>query len=529
MRPINRAFGLVSRRAERSSGGQLLASFVDVGDISSSLSGPDHQVMYGRRGTGKTHILSVLAENAKRSGSIPVSIDLRTIGSTGGIYSDYNIPLPERATRLLADVLWAIHDGVMAHVLEDEVLDWAAAELRLDRLRESISEVRVVGQVTASEESCATTSNSGGGSLSIGLSPRPTLSGEISGSSASTAADSYRRAVVGEERLRIHFGSVAANLSALASALGEGRLLILLDEWSEVPLDLQPYLADLLRRAAFPVQRITVKIAAIEQRTNFQIVLPEGGYLGIEIGADGSPSLTLDDFMVFDNDANASVNFFRTLLWKHVTAVEAGQEVSSLTESAFATEAFTQITALQELARAAEGVPRDAINIAALAARSAGDRKISVHDVRTAARQWYQQSKEAAVAARPGALELLQWIIDEVIAGRRARAFLLPTNVRHELIDYLYDSRVIHVLKKGVSSNDTPGVRYNVYGVDYGCYVDLISTTNAPQGLFAVDNDVGEPQFVDVPTTDYRSIRRAILDLDAFESRANGGRFTSDR
>lgn len=35
--------------------------------------------------------------------------------------------------------------------------------------------------------------------------------------------------------------------------------------------------------------------------------------------------------------------------------------------------------------------------------------------------------------------------------------------------------------------------------------------------LFAVDNEAGEEEFVEVPTEDYRSIRRAILDLNEFE------------
>ncbi|KEZ95870.1 hypothetical protein A11M_0118460 [Xanthomonas vasicola pv. vasculorum NCPPB 895] len=517
MRPINRAFGLVSRRAERSSGNQLLASFVDVGDVSISLGGADHQVMYGRRGTGKTHVLSVLAENAKRAGGIAVSIDLRTIGSTGGIYSDYSIPLPERATRLLADVMWAIHDGVMAHVLEDESLNLGNIEARLDCLRDSISDVRVIGQVTSSSDHSKSDVVTKESALNLSISKSPSFSTGLKDVSSGSATQASRQSVIGDVRHRIHFGSVAGNLVALGAAMEGRQILVLLDEWSEIPLDLQPYLADLLRRVAFPVRNVTIKIAAIEQRTNFQMVLPEGGYIGIEIGADGAPSLTLDDFMVFDNDANASIVFFRTLLWRHATTVDAGEYVSGLSDTEFMAEAFTQVTSLQELVRASEGVPRDAINIAALSARLAGDRKISVHDVRGAARQWYQQSKEAAVSARPRALDLLQWIIEQVIAGRRARAFLLPTNTKHDLIDYLYDSRVIHVLKKGVSSNDTPGVRYNVYGVDYGCYVDLISTINAPQGLFPIDSEDGGVNYVDVPTTDYRSIRRAILNLQEFE------------
>jgi len=478
----------------------------------------DHQVMYGRRGTGKTHVLSVLATQARTDGNIPVQIDLRTLGSTGGIYADHNIPLGERATRLLTDLLWAVHDGVMAQVLEDESLDWAAVEVCLDNLRDSISEVRVIGQSTATHG--YTTQSSASSSINVGASVSSLIgaSAGLASTEANGLSQSNQLTVIGETRHRIQFGRVARDLEDLSAALGGRRIVMLLDEWSEIPLDLQPYLADLLRRAAFPVTRITVKIAAIEQRTNFRLFLPEGDYIGIEMGADGSPSLTLDDFMVFDNDAQASTAFFRRLLWRHAASIDPQSEVARYSESDFAAEGFTQVTALQELARAAEGVPRDAINIAALAARIAGDRKISVTDVRTAARQWYQQSKEAAVSARPKAIELLQWIIEQVIAGRKARAFLLPSNVRNDLIDYLYDSRVIHVIKKSVSSNDTPGVRYNVYGVDYGCYVDLIATANAPQGLFAIDAADGDGiAYVEVPTTDYRSIRRAILDLENFE------------
>ena len=63
------------------------------------------------------------------------------------------------------------------------------------------------------------------------------------------------------------------------------RVWILLDEWSAVPADLQPYLADFLRRALFPINGLTVKIAAIEQRSYFQKPGNAGDYVGIEVGA----------------------------------------------------------------------------------------------------------------------------------------------------------------------------------------------------------------------------------------------------
>jgi hypothetical protein len=99
-------------------------------------------------------------------------------------------------------------------------------------------------------------------------------------------------------------------LAELARAAKPVGLLLVSDEWSAVPLDLQPYLADLIRRAVFFVQGITAKIAArIEQRSNFKMG-EHADYTGIEIGADASADVDLDDYMVFDNDSERALQFF---------------------------------------------------------------------------------------------------------------------------------------------------------------------------------------------------------------------------
>ena len=127
------------------------------------------------------------------------------------------------------------------------------------------------------------------------------------------------------------------------------------------------------------------------------------------------------------------------------------------------------------------------------------------------------------MAANDEARRLLHWIIDTVIGERRARAFLLEQGEAksHPLIGSLYDARVLHVAKRGVATHDQPGVRFDVYQLDFGCYVELLTTVRAPEGLFEVENEAGDTKYVDVPTEDYRSIRRAILDLDEFDRTAS--------
>ena len=183
--------------------------------------------------------------------------------------------------------------------------------------------------------------------------------------------------------------------------------------------------------------------------------------------------------------------------------------------------AFTQHNAFDEFVRAAEGVPRDGINILELAATRAGDDLISIPHIRSAARAWYQRDKEAALSHE--AHELLNWIMSVVIGSRQARAFMLMQGAdrRHPLIGALYDAQASSISFAAVSPlANQPGVRFNGWGLDYGCYVDLVNTVKAPKGLFqvAAQEDMAE-SFVEVPTDDYRSIRRAILDLTEFEKR----------
>ncbi len=519
---INEALLRLSKRAETTARQQLTHTFVDVGSLFTLLSSHDHQIVYGRRGTGKTHALAYLANARERSRDLAVYVDLRNIGSSGGMYGDSTRPLTERATCLLIDTLNSIHESLYEQFVQNpETFNLALSGPALDALAEAITEVRVVGQIETEESSTQTDASASRADASIGLGIAP--SAEISiGTGDQTKRESGSRVTrSGKERYSVNFGSVGSAFRGIASVLKDKRLWILLDEWSSLPQELQPYLADLFRRSLFPTTGITIKIAAIEQRSSFQLRGLDGDYVGIEVGADAAADVNLDDFMVFDNDADRAKTFFEDLVGRHVRAVTSGTDLETQVPkkaSELRRATFTQDRAFEEFVRTSEGVPRDGINVLALAAQRALADPISVEHIRAAARDWYQRDKDKTVSTNRPAHELLHWIIDEVIGHRRARAFLLRAGSSDPLIESLYDARVLHVLKKNVSTHDQPGVRYNVYKLDYGCYVDLINTGKGPGGLLP-SGDGPEGGYMDVPPDDYRSIRRAILDLDSFYSR----------
>jgi hypothetical protein len=525
---INLALLRLTKRAEMAEPKTLVDTFVDTGMLGALLTSRDHQIIYGRRGTGKTHALVYLSEKKRDTGDLPIYVDMRTIGSSVGIFGDDSIPLNERATRLLRDTLTVIHDRLFEYAVDNSGrLNLGVVGEQLDAFIDASTETQVSG--TVAEETQVSRTEKDERAASLGLSATAkSLSGtaNLSDKAETGASEQYKTTSSGQVRHRVRFGAIDQALSKIAETITPNRIWILLDEWSAVPLELQPYLADLIRRCVLPIRGISVKIAAIEQRSQFGIGGVRGDYIGIEVGADMTADLNLDDFMVFDNDSSKSISFFRKLIFNHYRSAqdEINEPVVATDESAFVKLAFTQRNALEELARAAEGVPRDAINLIALCAQKAGVSSISVGNARAAAKTWYQRDKESAVSSNMHARTLLHWIIDEVIAHRRARAFLLLSATRDPLIDALFDARVLHLLKKNISAAEQPGIRYDAYKIDYGCYVDLLTTVREPGGLLpSGDVDEIDGGFIDVPPDDYRAIRRAILDLSHFTRNGESG------
>lgn len=513
----------VEKRAERVSEDDVLATYVSVESLTAALGARDNGIVFGRRGTGKTHALKYLQQTELEKGNRVVYIDMeQDVGSTEGRYADPNLSISERATRLVVDVLGIVHTQLLEAAFAGDIqVQIDVLDRMLDHFKEVLVAEETEQEGTQTDRSTQGSKTDAGVSWTPGGLPALNLG---AGSSHETAReDGMRIRQTGVIRHRIHFGGVTQSMRQAVEADDAKRFWLLIDEWSGVPIDLQPYLAEMLRRLFFSIPKVSVRIAAISHRSEWRIAGQRGDYIGVEVGAELFPLLDLDEFVVFparsrQEQTQRSLSFFRALLFRHIsTAVSSMGKDAPESEADLISSLFTQVTSLQEVIRAAEGVPRDALGIVGRAGLRAGGSKIAVTHVREAASQLYTTTKAAQLNGVPVARALLDRILSDVISGRKARAFLIRQDQTQDaLIQQLVDDRLLHIIKRGWSHQDNPGERYDVVQIDYGCYVHLLGTTAAPQSLLGGDDEeeflavMGE---VEVPDEDYRAIRRAILDL----------------
>lgn len=480
---INLILNRIAIRAESNNPKYLARAFVPVEEIAIGLSRIDHQVIYGRRGTGKTHALSNLASEVESSGDLAVYIDLRKIGSNNGLYADFARPRSLRATRLLIDIVEAVHTRLLAKSIDDERFESMLP--LLDAVAEAATQIRVEGPVdlTSEEEQEGSRESSGGWHIDIESAPSVRAGADHSKKFSGKQRSRSETRRSGEELPRLMFGPLGRTLETISQSIAPHRIWILLDEWSSIPIDLQPFVADMLRRIVFPAQGWTVKIASIERRSRFIVRGDNATYIGLELGADTAAALSLDEHLLAKEDGSKAQQFFSELLSRHVflLAEDLGTKVPKHWDNSYFVRTAFDTLAFRELVRAAEGVPRDAINIAGQAAIAAGAAKIQVSDIRNAARKYYLQDKETGVAGNQGASSMWHRLQAEVVVARGVRTFLLRRNRDHThpaILD-LYDARLIHLLRPGLASAANPGIGYDGYCVDYGSYIHLLDEKRA--------------------------------------------------
>ena len=525
---VSRAVSGIAARSEREPDVSILQkTYVETG-ILPQLENYNNQILYGRRGTGKTHILQVLGQEFEQtSGSYSTYVDIRLLGSSH-LFTDNTRPLSDRCVAVFKDLL-----GIIQSRLLDIATDPASNGSGLQEVSEFADFITEKSTSITKRSVRDTSSHTTKDGFEAGI--KGSMGGNVSaGVKASDSQEvSTAREVNYDEALResLVFSEVHHRLNSTLTAMKVDHFVLLIDEWTSLPVEIQPFIAEFIRRSFFTSNRVTVKIASLEYRSRFTFNDQEGNIIGFELGADIAANLDLDDFYVYDRNTEKVVNIFHELLYKHVTS---GMEASVLVEhnikdaTAFRSRLFTERATFVELVRAGEGVVRDFLGIFSSAffkAIMTGHQKIDLHSVEEAARDWYETDKSTALSMNQR--EALHRIIEDVIGSRQTKMFMLSrSDADHPMIQSLFDLRLLHLILRGYSDKENPGKRYNIYALDYGTYVDLKRTKAEPEGLFEVPEADESKAITDtkqeqderlVPFKDKRSIRRVILQTNVLD------------
>jgi hypothetical protein len=509
---------IVARSETQPDIGVLERTYVDSG-VLPQLQNRNAQILFGRRGTGKSHVFRVLGSAIDRdSASAHFYVDLRLLGSAGQL-TDPGQPLSSRCVLAFKDLLNKIHSRLL-DMATDPMRESVGDDIEaVDRLSTAINEAAVAvsaRQITTESTTSTRDRLTGGIKLNV-----KSIGAELSAESATDGAS--KRAQSFEETIRqtVVFASVAHRLDEALDALGIDNFYLLIDEWASLPRDIQPYMAEFLKRVVLPSSRIVLKVAALEYRSVFSIPVGNNNVVGFELGGDIAANMDLDDYYVHARTPSRVEDSFEELLYRHLgAALPDGylERTFAIRRSIELRSAlFTERATFVELVRAGEGVIRDFLGIFAKAysrATREGRRKIDISSVEQAASDWYLSDKATSLSKAQEAV--LQRIIRDVIGQRNARAFLVERDVaNHPMIQSLFDFRVLHLWTRGYSDKERPGVRYDIYTLDYGTYVDLKRTKSEPQ-LELVESDAPAKDVV-VPFDDKRSIRRIVLDPGILE------------
>lgn len=438
-----------------------------------------NQIIYGRRGTGKTHLLKALQEqligNFYHERRMPIYIDLRRllplITYTNNTIEFSILVFKQIVNEIFNVIVENINFLYRFNEFDNTSKCSIIKKNELDKMLEDINikfdgqEYKKLEEIELNEEEIKKLA------LSLKISQQSELGG--SREKESTISTSFKKSRY------ISFADITEIINKIPDLLDVKRFICLIDEWSEVPLDTQVYIAELIKRG-FITSKFTFKVAAITNRSKIGRKIGED-FVGLEDGGDIFP-FNLDNRFVYEINSQKTKDFFSDLLYKHLSSIDNKfQEhiFEGLNSNNFLNY-FLANQALREILIAAAGIPRDFINLFINAYdqfilnTSNGNKRIGVKHIRLATIDWYKTDKKEQVDNISNCKVLLEGIINEIVTKKKKTHFLIPQKYsNNEYLNQLIDFRVIHLRKKGYSHKGNKGVVYDVYSVDYGCYTSI--------------------------------------------------------
>jgi hypothetical protein len=481
-----------------------------------------HQIIYGRRGTGKTHLLrrveSRLQEKFAEGGILPIYVN--------GSQLSHEVSTTSSDPAMVA---LAIYVQLMQHIGAEirrfvsqlnQASSWdrivgggkSQAARQADAiatvLEEALTRGKVQrlpsGEVLDEATTLAQNSESSSAGASIKVDPRNlgwvVKAGTAAGRSMKSSSLTTRK-IRGE--VILEFREVSSGLVRLLELLGKASIHVLFDEWSDVDKDqqVQPYLAEMLKKTASAVPGMYLKLACIPGRTFLATPITEDirNPIGLEEGDDIHPDVSLDEITFGNESLDQLVPFFATMIKKHVGEKIEWVRLSSSVEfeSFLASMIFSGGQPFIELCHASGGVSRDFINIYQAATTTAANIAKSGHRppldlamVRAAAIGVYKTKRASFSRSASPQLRLLDRIYQDIYVKKNSYQFLLLEELAEDdIVQTLYMEKLIHRLH-ATYYDPVSERRYQYFQLDYGTTIDRMMANALQDARPSYENSI---------------------------------------
>ena len=501
---VGRAIANIVNRAEMQPDGTLLEdTFVDTG-ILPQLETPNSRIVIGRQGTGKSHVLRVLLVRRDRDQYRAASYhDLRNLGSAQ-LITGASRSLTVRCVSIFRDLLGQLQSRLLDLATDPRYPERAAGLESVSGLADAITlKPASVHQRSITSEHDHTTRQSD--SLHAILSAHPSVVLDLSKgeTSAVRLIENYRE--VFEDTLL--FSSIGAAFDRALGTMGISSFSVLLDEWTAIPPDVQPYFAEFLRRTLLTSPRVNLTIASLGFGALFTVRYPEGGLIGLDLTRDVAPSLDLDDHYASQLDQPHRRALLEELLYRHLqSTLREPHYLASQHGIGSPHDLVTRLMdapAFDELARVGR-VVRDFLAIltgAYFRAAVARRPQVAADDVAQAARTLFENQTLAVLTPEQErimvqvSLRVRDTASSDLFALGRAAA-------GHPLIAALVDLGVFHVVRRAFAAPAADGRLVTLYRLDEGACLALgisgtghasIRSPDIPADVLVLDSVLLEP------------------------------------
>lgn len=287
------------------------------------------------------------------------------------------------------------------------------------------------------------------------------------------------------------------------------HIFLVLDDFYFVNKPDQSFFVDFFHRLSKDTP-LFLKVATIKHRTSLYIQTA-GTYIGIEMGHDAQPlelDYTLDQFIQLQN-------FMWDLLKQANTNSNANVDLDNLiTENAF-----------KQLCLASGGVPRDFLSLFIKLCNKIinGNNAISKPEVNEIAIEnspnKFENFKRDTAEEKEVLEHYLQYLKDFMLNSKKTNMCLVSNNdianynQIKQAIKELVDLRLIHLVDNNTSSAPADGKRYSAYMIDIGLYPNSKPRiTQIEPGL--VDEEGRKDNIRSAPKVDLDDFKQYVTNLN---------------